>query len=242
MFATIQVNSDWITTGPKFLELKLPWINVLPQIGPLLTDEYRLADDRVLAHLNSRLSSRHFRNQLLRMDTSFAEFKTLAEETWHWLSIDSIQEAVTQDGTLLSLPVRDGDFVAEVGWMGHGLQMWLQTIWFLSRTAPDSTVVLDEPDVYMHPDLQRKLFRLTRGRFLPTILVGPLLFCALRRLARMRASDGAAFRSECDIKLSLSATSLADENGPRRPGARKSLNGLRKNLKKLGNGYKGHDN
>jgi predicted ATP-dependent endonuclease of OLD family len=49
--------------------------------------------------------------------------------------------------------------------MGHGLQMWLQTIWFLSRTPADSTVVLDEPDVYMRPDLQRKLFRLTRGRF-----------------------------------------------------------------------------
>ena len=99
------------------------------------------------------------------MDTHFAEFKALAEETWHGLSIETITEAVTKEGTLLSLPVRDGDFVAEVGWMGHGLQMWLQTIWFLARTSTDSTVVLDEPDVYMHPDLQRKLFRLTRGRF-----------------------------------------------------------------------------
>jgi hypothetical protein len=49
MFATIQANSDWIGTATKFLELKLPWINVLPQIGPLLTEEYRLADDRVVA-------------------------------------------------------------------------------------------------------------------------------------------------------------------------------------------------
>lgn len=170
MFATIQANSDWIGTATKFLELKLPWINVLPQIGPLLTEEYRLTDDRVVAHLNSRLSSRHFRNQLVRMGTPFVEFKALAEETWHGLRIEPIQEAVTQEGTLLSLPIRDGDFVAEVGWMGHGLQMWLQTIWFLSRTAPDCTVVLDEPDVYMHPDLQRKLFRLTRGRFRQCII------------------------------------------------------------------------
>jgi hypothetical protein len=170
MFATIQANSEWIGTAGKFLELKLPWINVLPQIGPLLTEEYRLADDRVVGHLNSRLSSRHFRNQLLRMDTQFIDFKALAEETWHGLRIEPIQEEVTQEGTLLSLPVRDGDFVAEVGWMGHGLQMWLQTIWFLSRTAPGCTVVLDEPDVYMHPDLQRKLFRLTRGRFRQCII------------------------------------------------------------------------
>ncbi len=165
VFATVQATDNWITTATRFLRLKLPWISVLPQIGPLLTEEYRLTDERVAEHLNSRLSSRHFRNQLVRMSAAFDEFKRLAEETWHSLRVDPIQQETTKDGTLLSLPVRDGDFVSEVGWMGHGLQMWLQTIWFLSRTPTDHTVVLDEPDVYMHPDLQRKLFRLARARF-----------------------------------------------------------------------------
>lgn len=165
IFATICENKDWVSSQAKFLRLKLPWIAVLPQIGPLLAEEYRLANEWVTTYLNSRLSSRHFRNQLVRMDASFAEFKRLAEETWQGLSVDAIQQQATQEGILLSLPVRDGDFVAEVGWMGHGLQMWLQTIWFLSKTPADCTVVLDEPDVYMHPDLQRKLFRLTRSRF-----------------------------------------------------------------------------
>lgn len=165
IFATIRRDDDWITKPGVFLNLKLPWINVLPQIGPLLTEEHRLTDERVTTYLNSRLSSRHFRNQLIHFNSSFAEFKRLAEETWSGLRVDPIQQETTKNGTLLSLPIRDGDFVAEVGWMGHGLQMWLQTIWFLSRTPADSTVVLDEPDVYMHPDLQRKLFRLTRSRF-----------------------------------------------------------------------------
>jgi hypothetical protein len=165
IFATVRKNDDWVTKPGIFLDLKLPWINVLPQIGPLLTEEYRLTDERIVSHLNSRLSSRHFRNQLVHFGTSFVEFKHLAEETWSGLRVDPIQEEATKNGALLSLPIRDGDFVAEVGWMGHGLQMWLQTIWFLSRTPADSTVVLDEPDVYMHPDLQRKLFRLTRSRF-----------------------------------------------------------------------------
>ncbi len=165
IFATVHESGNWVTTLSAFLGLKLPWINVLPQIGPLLAEEYRLADERVAAHLNSRLSSRHFRNQLVRMATSFDEFKQLAESTWHGLGVDPIQQTTTKDGVLLELAVRDSDFVAEVGWMGHGLQMWLQTIWFLSRTPADCTVVLDEPDVYMHPDLQRKLFRLTRSRF-----------------------------------------------------------------------------
>ena len=43
--------------------------------------------------------------------------------------------------------------------MGHGLQMWLQTMWFLVQAKGSQTVILDEPDVYMHPDLQRKLVK-----------------------------------------------------------------------------------
>jgi hypothetical protein len=165
VFATIQDDDTWVTTLTKFLRLELPWVSVLPQIGPLLTEEYRISDERVSGYLNSRLSSRHFRNQLDQMSEAFEEFKRLAEETWHGLRVDPIQRQATREGLLLSLNVRDGDFVSEVGWMGHGLQMWLQTIWFLSRTPADHTVILDEPDVYVHPDLQRKLFRLARARF-----------------------------------------------------------------------------
>jgi hypothetical protein len=165
LFATVQHNGDWVTTSRKFVELELPNIHVLPQIGPLLTEERRLTDDTVKPQMNSRLLSRHFRNQIERMTAEFNEFKRLAEETWHGLQIEPIQTQATKTGTLLLLHVRDGDFVGEVGLMGHGLQMWLQTIWFLSRTGSKCTVVLDEPDVYMHPDLQRKLYRLARGRY-----------------------------------------------------------------------------
>lgn len=48
--------------------------------------------------------------------------------------------------------------------MGHSLQMWLQLMWFLARSRDDGTVVLDEPDVYMHPDLQRRLLRFVLSR------------------------------------------------------------------------------
>ena len=48
--------------------------------------------------------------------------------------------------------------------MGHGLQMWLQTMWFLARVQGAACVILDEPDVYMHPDLQRRLIRYLKRR------------------------------------------------------------------------------
>jgi hypothetical protein len=37
-------------------------------------------------------------------------------------------------------------------------------MWFLARAADDGTIVLDEPDVYMHPDLQRRLVRFLLAR------------------------------------------------------------------------------
>ena len=54
--------------------------------------------------------------------------------------------------------------------MGHGLQMWLQVMWFLARNADSPTIVLDEPDVYMHADLQRRLMRLLRRRHQQVVL------------------------------------------------------------------------
>jgi len=46
--------------------------------------------------------------------------------------------------------------------MGHGLQIWLQTMWFISRVDDNAIVILDEPDVYLHADLQRRLIRLLK--------------------------------------------------------------------------------
>jgi len=64
----------------------------------------------------------------------------------------------------MSLLIQNADFAGEASTMGHGLQMWLQTIWFLARTMRDATVILDEPDVYMHPELQRRLLKLVETR------------------------------------------------------------------------------
>lgn len=170
IYATIETKSDWVRSPGKFMALSLPWLYVLPQVGPLVSNENLLTDDYVEKNLYTRLSSRHFRNQLFRSPQSFPDFKGLAEGTWHGLRVQNVERRTTKDGTTLSMLVRDGNFVSEAAWMGHGLQMWLQTIWFVSRTTPNSTVVLDEPDVYMHPDLQRKLFRLLRNRFAQCIV------------------------------------------------------------------------
>lgn len=144
--------------------LNLPHVAILPQPGPLQRNELPLSPDYVKSRLETDLASRHFRNQIIIDRDTFPHFKELAEGTWPELQITEIIAGSIVDKTPHELMIRDGDFVAEVGAMGHGLQMWLQTMWFLARQRNAACVILDEPDVYMHPDLQRRLIRFVKRR------------------------------------------------------------------------------
>lgn len=151
--------------------LDLPRVSILPQIGPILREEKLLTEDYVRQSINTARTSIHFRNQLHLLRQFFPSFKRVAEETWHGLAVKRLE--VTSGSPVdrsLALFLRDGDFEAEVGWMGHGLQMWLQTMWFLSCSAGAGCVILDEPDIFMHADLQRRLIRLLKSRSHQTVV------------------------------------------------------------------------
>jgi hypothetical protein len=156
-------NGQPITSRSKAAEVDVPQVNILPQIGPLLRVEKHRGKEYVVSAMNSSLTSLHFRNQLLIFNQKFEDFRLLAESTWPGLRIMDIKSNGMEEE--ISLIIRDGDFAAEVGWMGNGLQMWLQIMWFLSHIKSSSTVILDEPDVYMHPDLQRKLIRILKFKY-----------------------------------------------------------------------------
>lgn len=140
----------------------IPIVAILPQIGPLVDGEVVLSDDYVRDNFNTHRTSLHFRNQLRMLKKEhFDEFKSAVARTWPGLSVHGMEiPTVTQKGPSIKLFIRDGDFNSEVAWMGHGLQMWLQTIWFLVVNKSASVIILDEPDVYMHADIQRRLVRM----------------------------------------------------------------------------------
>ena len=150
--------------------IALPTIEVLPQISAVLDTELVLKKETVDRNMSTRLASRNFRNQLFYYSQFFPRFKRMAEETWEHLQVKPLEKVLTDTGQALQFYVRDESFESEIGWMGHGLQMWLQTMWFISRCDEQSIVVLDEPDVYMHADLQRRLIRLVSSMFSQLII------------------------------------------------------------------------
>lgn len=163
-------NGTPIATRTKAKSVNLPLVSILPQVGPLAREETVLNPDYIRRTMSSHLAPLHFRNQINVQYELFREFKQLAESTWPGLRIEELDGKSLIEENQLSIIVHDMKFPAEISWMGHGLQIWLQIMWFLTRTKDNKTIILDEPDVYMHADLQRKLVRLLRGRNQQTII------------------------------------------------------------------------
>ena len=142
-----------------------PKIAVLPQISPLLEDETVLKASYVQSCMNTYRSSRQFRNQIRFNHQHFETFTELFHQTWENVRINSFDSVSADYQEQLSLLLSEDGFVAEASDFGHGLQMWLQIVWFLARTPEDHIVVLDEPDVYVHPEQQARILPILRGRY-----------------------------------------------------------------------------
>ena len=169
-------NGKLITNKGTFNNSGFPKLNILPQIGPLKKIEKYLSKETVMKDKDTYLASLHFRNEIYLEMTNdekvFNEFSSLIKQTWKNLQINPPKLEYSSDNTLVSLVVGENDFMTELGYVGNGLQMWLQMMWFVTKSKNQgiTTVILDEPDVYMHPDLQRKLLKYVRRNFQQVII------------------------------------------------------------------------
>ncbi len=163
-------NGRIISTRSEAYKIDLPSINILPQVGPVQRDEHILDSDYVKSAIGSSLSPSHFRNQLNIFDNLFSSYQEMVEQTWNGVMVKQLIKSSNLSKTPLSLQIRNENFVAEVSAMGHGLQMWLQVIWFLTLFNDSDVIILDEPDVYMHADLQKRLIRFIKNKF-PQVII-----------------------------------------------------------------------
>lgn len=159
-----------VTGKAEAKKCKFTPIFILPQISPLQESETVLRKAYVEKCIDTQLSSRHFRNQIRFMHEHFEDFSELLQCTWDGVRVSEFDDPKAMYEDELFLMMREEGFVAEISNFGHGLQMWAQIVWFLARTNAESIVVLDEPDVYMHPQQQNKMIGLLRGRFRQVIL------------------------------------------------------------------------
>jgi energy-coupling factor transporter ATP-binding protein EcfA2 len=148
---------------PKNVRDSFPSLGVVPSLNPVEPSEQLLKPQTVRDNVEGRLSSRHFRNQLfLLTDDERAAFRTYCEEWAPEIMVGDLMSRVSDDGGMLDLFYREPDRRAdkEISWAGDGIQIWIQLLLHVFRLQTRSTILLDEPDLYLHPDLQRRLVRL----------------------------------------------------------------------------------
>jgi predicted ATP-dependent endonuclease of OLD family len=85
---------------------------------------------------------------------------SLIERTWPGMRI-SAPEYDYGSGVLTMLCL-EGRMTREIYWVGFGFQIWCQLLTHLSRATENSLVIVDEPEVYLHPDVQRQLIGIIR--------------------------------------------------------------------------------
>lgn len=140
----------------------VPSIGIVPTLTPLEQHESLVTDETVKRYLSSRRSSRYFRNALWRLEADdWDEFRSFVYERTPELSNLSINRSYGSDKDVFDLFYEEENsrHEREIGWAGDGVQIWLQALFHLWRQRDADVVILDEPDVFLHPDLQRRLAR-----------------------------------------------------------------------------------
>jgi energy-coupling factor transporter ATP-binding protein EcfA2 len=135
---------------------------IIPPLGPLAETEEFLTLRHVQASITTTLSPRHLRNhfaQILSKD-EYRMVQRIVKATWP--SIDLLEwERDLRDNSLKCF-FKEDRVDREISWAGQGLQVWFQIIAHIVRLRDTSLIVLDEPEINLHPEKQNDLMRLLR--------------------------------------------------------------------------------
>jgi energy-coupling factor transporter ATP-binding protein EcfA2 len=137
-------------------------IAIFPTLGPLEEEENLVDPDYLRRWQTTRRSNRLFRNIWYRNKDDFPRLAALVEETWPGMTISS-PELQGYNPPRLLMFCKELRVDREVSWAGFGFQVWLQLLTHLLSAANATTLIVDEPEIYLHPDLQRRLFLLLRA-------------------------------------------------------------------------------
>jgi predicted ATP-dependent endonuclease of OLD family len=161
----IDANGTRLNSVGKFQSALSIDLTVVPTIGPIEREEQWVQDETIRKSQHRKTSSRHFRNVWLRKsDEEFETFANDVSAAWPGIEIKKT-ERQRGDPAVLVMFYSENRQDRELRWSGFGFQIWLQIMTHLHRASTQSIVVIDEPDIYLHPDIQKKLMQILRDRF-----------------------------------------------------------------------------
>lgn len=150
-----------VKTAGKFCTAFPVAVQVVPVLGPLEHKEAYVTEETVRDSLSTHRASRHFRNYWRYYPTGWDGFAEMVETTWPGMKIQRPELDIRTKQ--LTMFLSENRIDREIYWSGFGFQIWCQLLTHISRASSSTLLAIDEPEIYLHPDVQRQLLTLLRG-------------------------------------------------------------------------------
>lgn len=135
-------------------------IGFVPILGPVEHNERLFEKEAARRALFSYQAARNFRNIWHHYSDRFDEFRTALKETWPGMDIQPPEIDFSHPKPLLRMFCPEERIPRELCWAGFGFQVWCQMLTHLIQSKDVALFLIDEPDIYLHSDLQRQLIGL----------------------------------------------------------------------------------
>lgn len=129
----------------------------VPVLGPVEHNETLHEKDTARNALLSHSASRNFRNIWYHFPDGFDEFQKMVRTTWPGMDILPPELTMRDSKAILCMFCPEHRIIREIFWAGFGFQVWCQMLTFIVQARHASLLIVDEPDIYLHADLQRQL-------------------------------------------------------------------------------------
>jgi AAA15 family ATPase/GTPase len=138
-------------------------IGFIPILGPVEHKEQLFQKEAARLALYASTASRNFRNIWYHYPEHFAEFRQLIRDTWPGMDIDPPEIDWSYEKPVLNMFCPEERMPREIYWAGFGFQVWCQMLTYLVQNKHASIIIIDEPDIYLHSDLQRQLLGILKN-------------------------------------------------------------------------------
>lgn len=144
----------------KFVDLEIGYV---PILGPVDHTENLYQQEAARLALLSYTASRNFRNIWHHYPADFNEFRDLILQTWPGMDISLPEINRSSKNTTLDMFCPEERIPREIFWAGFGFQVWCQMLTYIVKSKKSSIFLIDEPDIYLHSDLQRQLLGILKN-------------------------------------------------------------------------------
>ena len=138
----------------KFVDIEIGYV---PILGPVDHRETLYQKEAARLALLTHTASRNFRNIWHHYGEDFNDFRKLIKTTWPGMDIDPPEINRSSEGVTLDMFCPEERIPREIFWAGFGFQVWCQMLTYIVKNRKASLFLIDEPDIYLHSDLQRQL-------------------------------------------------------------------------------------